>query len=89
LLDTLNKLKFIIVEVHKKKLFLLNFKKKLMQENSKNYEFCIELALDNARKRINVLNKFDKKCVLAEYKEWIQDGLSKHSVLLLRDDPII
>ena len=60
-----------------------------MQENSKNYEFCIELALDNARKRINVLDKFDKKCVLDEYREWIQDGLSKHSVLLLRDDPII
>ena len=60
-----------------------------MQENSKNYEFCIELALDNARRRINVLDKFDKKCVLEEYKEWIQDGLSKHSVLLLRDDPII
>ena len=60
-----------------------------MQENSKNYEFCIELALDNARKRINVLDKYDKKCVLEEYREWIQDGLSKHSVLLLRDDPII
>ena len=60
-----------------------------MQENSKNYEFCIELALDNARKRINVLDKFDKKCVLEEYREWIQDGLSKHSVLLLREDPII
>jgi len=60
-----------------------------MQENSKNYEFCIELALDNARKRINVLDKFDKKCVLEEYREWIQDGLSEHSVLLLRDDPII
>ena len=60
-----------------------------MQENSKNYEFCIELALDNAKKRINVLDKFDKKCVLEEYREWIQDGLSKHSVLLLRDDPII
>mgnify|MGYP001286840943 FL=1 len=60
-----------------------------MQEKSKNYEFCIELALDNARKRINVLDKFDKKCVLEEYREWIQDGLSKHSVLLLRDDPII
>ena len=60
-----------------------------MQENSKNYEFCIELALDNARRRINVLDKFDKKCVLEEYKEWIQDGLSNHTVLLLREDPII
>ena len=24
-----------------------------------------------------------------EYKEWINDGLNKHTVLLLRDDPII
>ena len=30
-----------------------------------------------------------KKSVLDEYKEWIKDGLSKHTVLLLRDDPII
>ena len=60
-----------------------------MQENSKNYEFCIELALDNARKRINILDNSDKKCVLDEYKEWIQDGLSNHTILLLRDDPII
>ena len=75
--------------LHKKKLFLLRFKKKLMQENSKNYEFCIELALDNARKRINILDNSDKKCVLDEYKEWIQDGLSNHTILLLRDDPII
>ena len=60
-----------------------------MQENSKNYEFCIKLALDNARERINLLDSFDKKCVFDEYKEWIKDGLSKHTVLLLRDDPII
>jgi len=60
-----------------------------MQENSKNYEYCIKVALDNAKKRINLLDNFDKKCVLEEYKEWINDGLSKHTVLLLRDDPII
>ena len=60
-----------------------------MQNNSKDYEFCIRLALDNAKKRINLLNDFDKKCVLEEYKEWINDGLNKHTVLLLRDDPII
>ena len=60
-----------------------------MQENSKNYEFCIKLALDNARERINLLDSFDKKCVFDEYKEWIKDGLSKHTVLLLREDPII
>ena len=60
-----------------------------MQEKSKDYKFCINLALDNAKKRINLLDNFDKKCVLEEYKEWINDGLNKDSVLLLRDDPII
>ena len=60
-----------------------------MQENSSDYEFCIRLALDNAKKRINFLEDSYKKCVMEEYKEWINDGLSKHKVLLLRDDPII
>ena len=60
-----------------------------MQENSDDYKFCIELALNNAKKRINLLDNFDKKCVQEEYKEWINDGLNKHIVLLLRDDPII
>ena len=60
-----------------------------MQENPKDYEFCIKVALDNAKKRISILNNYDKKSVLEEYKEWINDGLSKHTVLLLRDDPII
>ena len=60
-----------------------------MDENFKDYEFCINLALDNAKKRIKLLNNSDKKSVLEEYREWINDGLSKHSVLLLREDPII
>ena len=60
-----------------------------MQENSTDYEFCIRVALDNAKKRIKLLDNSDKKSVLDEYKEWINDGLQKHSVLLLRDDPII
>ena len=60
-----------------------------MQENYKDYEFCIKVALDNAKKRINQLDISDKKCILEEYKEWFNDGLSKHSVLLLREDPII
>ena len=60
-----------------------------MQENSNDYEFCIRVALDNAKKRIKLLDNSDKKSVLDEYKEWINDGLQKHSVLLLRDDPII
>ena len=60
-----------------------------MNQNSNNYEFCIKLAIDNAKKRINLLDDSDKNCVLEEYKEWIRDGLSKHTVLLLREDPII
>ena len=60
-----------------------------MQENSKDYEYSIKVALNNAKKRINLLDNSDKKCVLEEYKEWISDGLNKHSVLLLREDPII
>ena len=60
-----------------------------MQENSKDFESCIKVALNNAKKRINLLDNSDKKCVLEEYKEWINDGLNKHSVLLLREDPII
>ena len=60
-----------------------------MQENSNDYKFCINLALDNAKKRINLLDNSDKKCVLDEYREWIKDGLSNHTILLLREDPII
>ena len=60
-----------------------------MQENSNDYKFSIRLALDNAKKRINFLEDSNKKCVEEEYKEWLKDGLNKHTVLLLRDDPII
>ena len=60
-----------------------------MQEKSNDYEFFIKLALDNAKKRINLLDNSDKECVVEEYKEWINDGLNKHTVLLLREDPII
>ena len=60
-----------------------------MRENPKDYEFCIKVALDNAKKRINLLDNSDRKCVIDEYREWINDGLNKHTVLLLREDPII
>ena len=60
-----------------------------MQEKPKDHEFCIKVALDNAKNRIKLLDNSDKKCVLEEYREWINDGLSKHTVLLLREDPII
>ena len=60
-----------------------------MQENPKEFEFCIKVALNNAKKRINLLDKEDKKCVLDEYKEWISESLNYQTVLLLREDPII
>ena len=60
-----------------------------MQKNSKDYQFCINVALDNAKKRIDLLDNADKKSVLEEYKEWINDDLNNYTVLLLREDPII
>ncbi len=60
-----------------------------MQENQKGYEFCINVALENAKRRIKTLDNSDKKCVLDEYREWLSDGLNKHTVLLIREDPII
>ena len=60
-----------------------------MKDQSKDFEFCIKAALANAKKRINVLDDLDKKSVCDEYREWINDGLSEHTILLLREDPII
>tara|TARA_A100001035_G_scaffold165931_1_gene131434 strand:+ start:267 stop:449 length:183 start_codon:yes stop_codon:yes gene_type:complete len=60
-----------------------------MQENPNDFKFFVELALDNAKKRINLLDNPDKKSVIAEYKEWFNGGLNKHTVLLIRDDPVI
>ena len=60
-----------------------------MKEDLKDYKFCINLAIDNAKNRINLLDKNDQKCILEEYKEWIKDGFDYQSVLLLREDPII
>ena len=68
---------------------LLLFKKKLMKNNNKDFEISIKIALDNAKKRLDILENSDKQSVLDEYKEWIKDGLSDHTVLLLREDPII
>ena len=60
-----------------------------MKENSNDYKYSIRIALDNAKKRINLLEDSNKKCVMEEYREWLNDGLNKHTVLLLRDDPIL
>ena len=60
-----------------------------MHEKSNDYQICINIALDNAKKRIDLLDNADKKCVLEEYKEWINNDLKNYTVLLLREDPII
>ena len=60
-----------------------------MSEDSKDFKFCINIAIDNAKKRIMLLDKMDQECILEEYKEWIKDGFNYQSVLLLREDPII
>ena len=90
MLDTLIKSMLIIVIFNTVYVnFLTKICLKLMKEEFKDYKSCIKLALDNAKKRINLLDDSDKQSVIEEYKEWINDGLNKHTVLLLRDDPII
>ena len=90
MLDTLIKWKLIIVIKNTEyvSIFII-IKKKITLESSKDYEFCIKVALNHAKKRINTVQNSDKKCLLEEYKEWINDGLNMHTVLLLREDPII
>ena len=60
-----------------------------MKENFKDYKVCVNIAIEHAKKRINLLDKMDQKCILDEYKEWIKEGFDYQSVLLLREDPII
>ena len=89
MLDTLRNKKLIIVIYNTNKSINFIKIKNKMHENSKDYQFCINVAIDNAKKRINLLNNADKKSVLEEYKEWINDDLNNYTVLLLREDPII
>ena len=60
-----------------------------MKEDSVNIKFCINLAIDNAEKRIKSLEKGDQKCILEEYKEWLKESIDYQTILLLREDPII
>ena len=85
----LNESVLLLLKIQIVYIFLLVLKKKVTLEDSKDYEFCIKVALNHAEKRINIVKNSDKKCLLEEYKEWINDGLNKHTVLLLREDPII
>ena len=60
-----------------------------MKNDPSDYKNSINIAIENAKKRINILDKKDQKCILDEYKEWIKDDFEYQSVLLLREDPII
>ena len=60
-----------------------------MNKNHIDYQFCIGEAINNAKKRIQLLEGNDQNCILEEYKEWMKEGFDYQSVLLLREDPII
>ena len=60
-----------------------------MKDNSLDIKYCINLAIDNAKKRIKLLEERDQKCILDEYKEWLKESIDYQSILLLREDPII
>ena len=61
----------------------------MTKNNYKNTNNSIKVAIDNAKIRINLLSSTDRKCVIEEYKEWINGDLNQHKVLFLREDPII
>ena len=60
-----------------------------MEGKFSDYEFCINQTLKNAKERISLLDYSDRKCIIEEYREWLKDDISKHTILLLREDPII
>ena len=60
-----------------------------MKKDSVDIKFCINLAIDNAKKRIKSLEKGNQQCILEEYKEWLKESIDYQSILLLREDPII
>ena len=60
-----------------------------MKKDRVDYKFCVNSAIDNAKKRIKLLEKSNQKCILEEYKEWLKEGVDYQSILLIREDPII
>ena len=60
-----------------------------MKKDSVDIKYCINLAIDNAEKRIKSLEKIDQQCILEEYKEWLKESVDYQSILLIREDPII
>ena len=60
-----------------------------MSKKKKDYQTSVDLAIENAKNRIDLLDKKEQKCVFDEYKEWIKEDFNYHSILLIREDPII
>ena len=46
-----------------------------MKKDSVDIKICINIAIDNAEKRIKSLEKKDQKCILDEYKEWFKESI--------------
>ena len=60
-----------------------------MKKDFIDYKFSIDMAIKNAKQRINLIDKNDQKCILEEYREWMKDDFNYQSVIFLREDPII
>ena len=60
-----------------------------MSEDINDYKKSIDKALDNAKKRIKLVDYSDRNCLLEEYKEWINQEFNYQTVLILREDPMI
>ena len=60
-----------------------------MKKDNLDVKSCINLAIENAEKRIKFLDKRDQKCILEEYKEWLKESVDYQSILFIREDPII
>tara|TARA_Y200000002_G_scaffold15376_1_gene12128 strand:- start:245 stop:427 length:183 start_codon:yes stop_codon:yes gene_type:complete len=60
-----------------------------MKKESVDIKFSINLAIDNAQKRIKSLEEKDQKSIMEEYKEWLKESVDYQSILFIREDPII
>ena len=88
-MDTLNKLIVGYVISYTYIIKRLNSINYMNSNDSREINSSIRIAVDNANKRIDLLSFSDRKCVIEEYKEWINEDINCHKVLFLREDPII
>ena len=60
-----------------------------MKTDYLDYKYCINLAINNTKQRIILLEKRDQKFIIEKYKDWLKDNVDYHAILLLREDLII